>query len=286
MSILLTGHRGFVGRAIARHFLVENIAHTSLETTDKTAIRLGEPDSVSAILKNCPPAETIIHCAADIRKDGDTATMLRTNCLGVEQILQAAKQWRTRRLVFLSSASIYAPSMEPMEETSALAPSDAYSASKLYGENRFLAHGNAVCLRIPSPVGPGTPDNRLIVRWVRKILNGQPPDLLGAGTKVQHYLDVRDLARAVALAAAPQLPPGVYNIAGETASNLKLARLCEQTLRLGLGIEHIPRPDPDDEKKFILNTGKIAAAAGFHAQVPLIRSIQAIATDRENPAHL
>ena len=281
MKVLLTGHRGFIGHAVHRH-----LSDAGFEIATLGQTRRGKPNAVAEIVATCPDAAAVVHCAADIRRN-DTAATLRTNCLGTEQLIAAAIQLRATRFIFLSSTSVYAASSEPMCELSPLAPADTYAASKLFGEYRVLASAPApLCLRVPSPIGPGTPENRLVTRWLRRLLAGQSPDVLGCGGKVQHYVDVRDIARAIRFALEKPHVTSVFNIAGAApVSNLELAAACIATTRPDITVEFDPRPDPDDTKRFVFNTEKIAQELAFIPGFSLSDSLSAHAAELENPIH-
>jgi nucleoside-diphosphate-sugar epimerase len=109
-------------------------------------------------------------------------------------------------------------------------PETAYHASKHFGEQlvRLAATQglNAVSLRLPAPVGPGMPKNRLLTSLVRRALSNEPIELIGQGTRQQNYIDIRDIAQAVLLCLEKQVS-GVFNIASASCiSNLDLARRC------------------------------------------------------------
>ena len=112
-----------------------------------------------------------------------------------------------------------------------------------------LAEGSgrrAASLRLTSPSGPGTPENRILSVFVSRAVAGTPLQVLGQGTRKQNYVDVRDVAVAVETCLTKQAS-GIYNIAAaESISNYELAQTCIDELRSSSSVDFVGRPDPEE----------------------------------------
>ena len=80
--------------------------------------------------------------------------------------------------------------------------------------------------RIPSPVGRKTAPDKIVPVFVKNAIENVDYNLLGQGKRIQNYIDVRDIARAVEF-AIDRNASGLFNIASEKSySNKELAELC------------------------------------------------------------
>ena len=53
----------------------------------------------------------------------------------------------------------------------------------------------------------------VLVRWMERIADGQPPLIFGDGLQTMDFVYTTDIARANVLAAASDVTEGVYNVA-------------------------------------------------------------------------
>jgi nucleoside-diphosphate-sugar epimerase len=296
MRILLTGATGQVGRAIAVHLAArghEVIGQSRRFSSVPGMARhieasLGSPDAVERIKGAMPPCEAIVHAAASLSHSLYDPAVSLVNCLGTQQIVQLADVWGARHLIYIASVSaIGSPRQHPITEEHPAQPPTAYHASKLYGEHLVrLAATNerrAVSLRLTSPAGPGTPENRILAVLVRRALANQPIQLLGCGTRRQNYVDVRDVAGAVE-ACLERQASGLYNIAAaEAISNYDLARLCIEELSSSSTLEFAEKPDPEEGIVWDVSIAKARQDLLFSPRFGIRDSIQAIADEHRRP---
>jgi len=251
-----------------------------LTTRNGGKIRLGADDAVESCIDSVPAVDAIVHCAASKSLAPVDRDLVKTNCLGVLQVLEFGRRRQIRRYIYLSGTNVYgAPQYLPIDEKHPTAPETLYGASKLFGEHVMHSArawgGRAVCFRVPSPVGGQLPRDRLLSRWISGLLSGKPPDVLGLGSKIQHYVDVRDIGRAVLLALEQSDSAGTFNIAGnEAISNWKLAECAASVVAPSLRPELLGRPDPDDRVRFEFSIEKATRELGFTPRFSISQSIQ------------
>ena len=81
----------------------------------------------------------------------------------------------------------------------------------------------------------------VLVRWMERIADGQPPLIFGDGLQTMDFVFTTDIARANVLAAASDVAEGVYNVAsGEETSLLELAEALLRAMDSDLPVEHGP----------------------------------------------
>ena len=190
-AVMLTGSRGFVGRAVSKllrgsghrvigldvtsrinPLLPETESRFDSAPSDHGAPEGGEADISCDIrdaagLRRAFEAErigAIIHLAAILPTAAQRDPLLATqvNVQGSFNLLEMARQCGVRRFVFGSSLSVYGSYSEEhvVSESDRCAPEDLYGAAKIYVEQLGQAyheqHGlEFVSLRIGRVVGPG-----------------------------------------------------------------------------------------------------------------------------------
>jgi nucleoside-diphosphate-sugar epimerase len=195
-------------------------------------------------------------------------------------VLALASAWQAY-LVYLSSIQVIGrPIRLPITEEHPAAPCTTYHATKLFGEQVLRATGVAsAALRLTSPVGPGMPDDRIVAVFARRAAHGETLMIAGEGARTQDYVNVEDVAEAVA-ACLDRRVSGVYNIgAGVSVSNLDLARLCVRTLGSSSRIELTGRPDPEENARWEVDIHKARTALGYEPRPNLPAVIRAVARE-------
>ncbi len=171
---------------------------------------------------------------------------------GTFNVIEAAAEHRVDKLVLASSASVYGLAEQfPTTERHHHHNNDTfYGAAKSFNEGmarsfRAMTGLDYVTLRYFNVYGPRMDVHGLytevLVRWMERIADGQPPLLFGDGQQTMDFVYTVDIARANILAAQSEVSEGVYNIA--SAEETSLAGLAEALLRAmdsDLPVEHGP----------------------------------------------
>jgi nucleoside-diphosphate-sugar epimerase len=223
MRILVLGHTGYLGTHVTARLralpgaLVAGAGRSSAAEypVDLASAR---PEQLAKTLAAAAP-DTVINCAGST--GGDAVTLAEVNTRGPAVLCAALREAAPgARLVHLGSAAEYGPGAPDtrVPESAATRPAGPYGATKLAGTVAVTASGlDAVVLRIGNPVGPGAPVTGLPGR-IAALLRAAGPDpdavlRLGDLSAYRDFVDVRDVARAVALAVtAPGPLPPVLNV--------------------------------------------------------------------------
>jgi UDP-glucose 4-epimerase len=216
MRVLLTGASGLIGRASMR--LLNEHGHDVLGTDlrplpaeidhlpwQRLDIRRGE--QVKEAFGAFGP-EVVVHLAARHFIpwcERHPAATLTTNVVGSQNVIAGARHVGAHKLLFASSAAVYAPSRQPLAESSPLGPDDIYGSSKAMGEQLLrLAGLDTVVLRLFNTIGPGDANAHLIPRLVGELRHGGRLRL-GNLDSVRDYIHVEDVAQAIVRAVEVQL---------------------------------------------------------------------------------
>ena len=292
MRVLVTGHNGHMGGAIAAHLVAQGWQVVGLDRTvragnglvQQVQADLGSPSLIEQVLAATPPCTAIVHAAAALDKDLYAPAVCLTNCLGTQQVLQLARHWKAHSLVYISSLPIIGiPHQLPITEDHPANPPTAYHAAKLFGEHLTRLAGQAglaaATLRLTSPVGPGMANTRIFPVFVKRALAHEPLQLAGRGQRQQNYVDVRDAAAAVAICLRNPVA-GLFNIAGQTpTSNLELAQACIRVLGSSSEIQFTGQPDPQEDLRWDVSIAKAAEQLGYRPQYGIEQSIRAVGAD-------
>jgi UDP-glucose 4-epimerase len=173
-SVLVTGGRGFIGRAVTTFLQRTGYAVVSLDTaplSSSAANRIGgeilcDIRDADQMQREFEPRGFggIVHLAAILPTAAqlDPVRATEVNVEGSLRLLEMARRFGVRRFVFGSSLSVYGtgPADQAVSETDRAAPEDLYGAAKLYVEQLGAAYRRShglgfVSLRIGRVVGPG-----------------------------------------------------------------------------------------------------------------------------------
>ena len=206
MKVYVSGATGFVGSHVARELREQgaDVRNERVDLLDRAALE----EAVAG-------CEAVVHVAALYSFDAPAAEIERVNVEGTRNLLDAAAQQRVRRFLFTSTAGTCGPVPSRLatedDEPPAWELSVPYKRTKIAAERLALAAG-AVVVNPTAPIGDGdrkpTPTGRMVVN----VAHGRMPGFVG--TTGLNLVDVRDVARAHALALERGEPGERYILGG------------------------------------------------------------------------
>ena len=309
--VLVAGGRGFVGSAIVRRLLADGVAvHVFGPTMADDLLagvagRFGETEGsvtdraalAGAIAES--GAEAIVTAAAysagrkGLMRSGDAENdkAMAVNVLGLNTLLEAAREGGVGRVVWTSSNVVYGPASAyqgRVDEDAPRAPTTFYGLTKVLGEDiaRYHRdrHGLAVTgLRLPLVLGAGL--------WyagaasaIAEVAAAARPGARHATTFHDEPMDlmhVDDVAAAVLAALDPaRAPRAVYNINGFTAAMSDIAATAERLVP-GYRVDHAPEPAALSFP--LIDDGRFRRDAGFAPAHDLAAVVSAMLSHRETP---
>jgi nucleoside-diphosphate-sugar epimerase len=209
MAVVVTGAAGFLGRALVAALAADGTAVVALDRRpppDGPGVRALRGDLVGgdpAVTSALRAADAVFHLAGrpgvrDTGPDADAARA-RDNVAATAAVLDAVP--RGTPLVVTSSSSVYGGAAgRPSREGDPLRPLGGYARSKVAVE--LLCAGRPVAVLRPFTVaGEGQRPDMALARWIAAVGAGRPIRVLGSPSRTRDVTDVRDLVRAVRLAA-------------------------------------------------------------------------------------
>lgn len=150
MRILVTGASGFIGGRFARHALeqgldvrvngrrAEGVEHLVRRGAQFIAGDLGDPELARRL---CQGVDAVVHCAGAVGHWGRYQDFHQGNVVVTENIVEACLKEHVRRLVHLSSPSIYFDGRSHMGITEDQVPRrfhDHYASTKFLAEQKVF----------------------------------------------------------------------------------------------------------------------------------------------------
>lgn len=250
-KILVTGGAGFIGSHLVDRLVEEEYKATVVDDLSK-----GKEEHVNAkadfektdvtskkfldLMKKIKP-DAVFHLAAqsDIGKSlKDPQKDILINFLASQSLLDQAKILKVKKMIFASSAAVYAQSKKlPIEEKDLKEPISLYGVSKLLSEylfgNYHKIHGLPYAsLRFANVYGPRqdmSAEGGVVAIFIDKILKSNQATIFGEGTQTRDFIYVSDVVDACLLSLRDKVN-GEFNIG--TARETSILDLYEKLLKL------------------------------------------------------
>lgn len=295
MNILVTGGAGFIGSNFV-HFLcrerptwkvtvidlltyagnIKNIS--SLIESKKVSfskVDIADAPSIDSLFEK-NKFDLVFNFAAESHVDRSihgAAAFVRTNALGTQTLVDAARASGVKRFVQVSTDEVYG-SLGPtgeFRETTPLDPTSPYAASKAAGDLVALAaaktHGfDLVVTRCTNNYGPYQFPEKLIPLFVTNALENKPLPLYGDGMNVRSWLHVDDHCRGVLLVAEKGRKGEIYNIGSGPDGELPNVEVTKAILKhLGKPENLVKRVEDRlaHDRRYAVDTTKIRNELGW-----------------------
>ncbi len=302
MNVLVTGGAGFIGSHIAETLI--NAGHyvvivDNLHTGNRANIPAGATFYEASIVDQArldaifasEQIEAISHQAAlaNVRESmTDPLEYARVNLLGSLTLLEMARKYRCRKIVFASTGgAVYGEgaspdnSRLPFSEASWPQPKDNYGTNKLSVEYHLdLYHKNYdlpyVALRYPNVYGPrqnSIGEAGVIAMFTASMLAKQPTRITGDGEQTRDFTYVGDIARANLLALTSD-KTGIFNVGTGVPSSINTVHdHLTEIAHYDQKPTYLPRPVGEVLATY-LDSSKAEQELGWQAQVSLAEGLR------------
>ncbi len=303
MRVFITGGAGYIGSAAARRLLEAGHQVTvfdSLVTGHRQAVPeeatfvhadLADTGKLRAALGS-QAYDAILHFAAFIEAGESMRSpgkYFHNNLALSLGLIEAGVQAGIRRLVFSSSAAVYASSEDPLSETAPLGPANVYGQTKLMIEQALDWYRQTLGLRfaalryfnaagaVPGHGEAHRPESHLIPLVLQVALEKRPaiqvygqdyptPD----GTCIRDYVHVADLVEAhlLALDALEDTTQMTYNLGnGQGYSVREVIEAARRITSAPIPSVESPRR-PGDPPRLVAASDRIKADLGWSPAHP------------------
>jgi UDP-glucose 4-epimerase len=308
MKVLITGGMGVIGAETSRKFVREGhrpviyARHRDdrliFDIVDKIDFEAGDvldwPRFLDVIKRH--RVTHIVHAAGFVGAVSATnpALSIQVNVMGTVNVLEAARAFDIRRVVYTSAKGIYGPVLgeygpptyKPMPEDMPKYPQRIYDSAKLMGEQTVLYYAkemglDTAVLRFSTTYGPGKTARHGKMGVTSQIVEnpfcGLPFHHQGGDAK-DDFVYNKDSALGIYLATiADRVPSRVYNIGSGIGQSLNdfaavlRKQLPTADIKIGPGLNFLGMPYPPHG---VYDIARARGELGYKPEYDLERGIE------------
>lgn len=294
VKILITGGAGFIGSNFVSYMLdkypdyeivnldaltycgnLENLKE--IEGNPNYTFIKGDITDKELIYKIASDTDYIINFAAESHVDRsieDPEIFIKSNILGTQVLLDAAKEYNIKKFLQVSTDEVYGSLGKTgyFKEDSPLAPNSPYSASKAGADLMVRAYNKTFNLpvnitRCSNNYGPYQFPEKLIPLMISNALENKPLPVYGDGMNVRDWLHVYDHCTAIDLVLQKGKSGEIYNIGGNNEkSNIEIVKLILKYLRKDESLIKYVEDRPGHDRRYAIDSTKIQKELGWKAE--------------------
>ncbi|MFZ4515777.1 MAG: dTDP-glucose 4,6-dehydratase [Acidimicrobiia bacterium] len=297
MRILVTGAAGFIGSNFVRHWVTEHPGDhvvaldlltyagnrpNLVDVEDRITFvqaDIGDGPHVEQILRD-EQVDTIVNFAAESHNSlavVDPGRFFRTNALGTQSLLEAARRADVQRFHHVSTCEVYGDMAlddpNPFTEESPYRPRTPYNASKAAADHAVRAYYETFELPITitncsNNYGPYQFPEKVIPRFATLALDDQPLTLYASTQNRREWLHVLDHCRAIDLVLAEGRIGETYNVGSGIEANIaEIADLVLDTLGKPDDRKVIVPDRPGHDRRYLLDSTKLRDELGWKPEI-------------------
>jgi UDP-glucuronate 4-epimerase len=272
--ILVTGHRGFIGKQICKH--LDNFIGFDLKEGDDIRYfprleRTFKQNKITAV----------IHLAAKVGvRDGEADPLgyFDTNVLGTRNLLKLCEKYKVKKLIHFSSSSVFGnDTMLWSKEDDEKFPKSIYGMTKLMGELLVKKSNlNYTIIRPFTVIGFNGRKNQVIYKWIDQARRNRSIPFFGNGETYRGYVVIDDLIRGVLLCLKKvSANRKDFNLGGSQKIKLSELWLIFKKYFPNAERELLPLPLSDQKYSFA-NTAKAEHSLNWYAEIDTKKFIEKI----------
>jgi dTDP-glucose 4,6-dehydratase len=294
MRLLVTGAAGFIGSNFVRYWLDRHpddhvVAYDLLtyagnrdSVPDEAPFvqgDIGDLELVSSTLAE-HEADVVVNFAAESHNSLavlDPGLFARTNVLGTQLLLEAARAAGTTRFHHISTCEVYGDlaldTDETFSEESPYRPRTPYNASKAAADHYVRSYHETY--GVPTTItncsnnyGPFQFPEKVIPLFVTSALDDRPLPLYASTANRREWLHVLDHCRAIELVLERGRPGETYNVgSGVEKSIEEVADAVLEHTGKPASLKTIVPDRPGHDRRYVLDSSKVRNELGWRDEV-------------------
>ncbi len=290
-KILVTGGAGFIGSNFVRYMLdkypdyeivnldsltycgnLENLQ--GIEDNPNYKFIKGDITDKALVFDIVSQIDYVINFAAESHVDRsieDPEIFIKSNILGTQVLLDAAKEYSVKKYLQVSTDEVYGSLGETgyFREDTPLSANSPYSASKAGADLMVRAYNKTFGLpvnitRCSNNYGPYQFPEKLIPLMISNALENEPLPVYGDGLNVRDWLHVYDHCTAIDLVLHEGKVGEVYNIGGNNEKkNIEIIKLILGNLDKPESLIKYVKDRPGHDRRYAIDSSKIQDELGW-----------------------
>jgi dTDP-glucose 4,6-dehydratase len=297
VNILVTGGAGFIGSNFVRYWVEQHpddqvVAYDALtyagnranlaDVEDRIRFLHADVCDLDAALRACEDhrVHVVVHFAAESHNSlavMDPARFFRTNVLGTQTMLEAARRAGVGRFHHISTCEVYGDlpldSDESFTEDDPYRPRTPYNASKAGADHAVRAYGEtfglaATITNCSNNYGPYQFPEKVIPLFAAHALDDRPLPLYASTENRREWLHVVDHCRAIEAVLERGRIGETYHVgSGIEASIEAIADAVLDALGKPRSLKKIVPDRPGHDRRYLLDCRRIREELGWEPTV-------------------
>ncbi|MFD1139455.1 dTDP-glucose 4,6-dehydratase [Paenibacillus urinalis] len=292
MKLLVTGGAGFIGSNFVLYMLekypdyeiinvdaltyagnlenLKSVEHNSKHTFVKADIT--DAQAIDKLIQQ--DVDVVVNFAAESHVDRsimEPDVFVKTNVLGTQVLLDAAKKYNVSKFVQVSTDEVYGSlgATGLFTEETPLAPNSPYSASKAGGDLLVRAYHETFGLpvnitRCSNNYGPYQFPEKLIPLMISQALSDKSLPIYGDGLNIRDWLYVEDHCSAIDLVIHQGKLGEVYNIGGNNErTNIQIVETILEELGKPKSLITYVKDRPGHDRRYGIDPAKTMTELGW-----------------------
>lgn len=227
----------------------------------------------------------IVNFAAESHVDRsilDSGPFVRTNVIGTQVLLDAAREFKVPKFVQVSTDEVYG-SLGPtglFTEGTPLHPNSPYSASKAGADLLVQAYQHtfgvpAVITRCSNNYGPYQFPEKLIPLFITRLFQDQKVPVYGDGQQIRDWIHVRDHCAGIDAVRRQGRVGEVYNLGGKTErANLEITQLLLDLIGKPRTLIEYVKDRPGHDRRYAIDCSKAERELGWSPRIPFDQGLK------------
>ncbi len=302
MKILVTGAAGFIGSNFVHYWRERRPADhvVAYDLLTYAGVRENVPDDVPFVHGDIADLElatrtlaeheidVVVNFAAESHNSLaviDPGLFARTNVVGTQLLLEAARVHGVARFHHVSTCEVYGDlpldSREKFTEDSPYRPRTPYNASKAGADHLVRAYFETFALpttisNCSNNYGPFQFPEKVIPLFVTNALDDKPLPLYAATQNQREWLHVLDHCRAIELVLEQGREGETYNVGSGVEKSIE--EIADAVLELTgkpAFLKTIVPDRPGHDRRYLLDSTKVREELGWRNEIPFAEGLPA-----------